>query len=400
MHIGVIADPRSFHTQKWTKGLLETSVQVTVFSFSSYQLGYVPCVYIQPVFGEDGSPSYLSFLLSGKRLRKALKAHQVDIANPINITPYGVWADMSGFRPMGSVAMGADIFEYPPKGISRDIPLQQLWGQVEALSLTGKITSTIKQPIFRRLVKRALQHSDFITGDNLQLVYAVRDWFEIAKEKVHLNRWGIEEELFQASDKRLDELRKKYGILPNQKVVLSPRGLKPIYQGELLLDTVAELLKEGTEDVKYILFSAGYGISSRIVEKGKAMESQYPNLYIAWDLIPREEVCALWNLVDVFISAPVYDGYSNALSEGRYIGALPIVNDIPAHQELILHGENGFVVEPFDVPGLKEQIREVLEQLDTHKEKMVQTNRDWILENAHLPTNMKTFVELCRQAIR
>lgn len=400
MHIGVIADPRSFHTQKWTKGLLETGVQVTVFSFSSYQLGYVSCVYIPPVMGKDGNPSYLSFLLSGKRLRKALEVHQVDIANPINITPYCVWADKSGFRPMGSIAMGADIFEYPPKGIGRDIPLQQLWGQVEALSLTGKITSAIKQPIFRRLVKRALQHSEFITGDNLQLVYAVRDWFGIAEGKVHLNRWGIEEELFQVSDERLDGLRGKYGILPHQKVVLSPRGLKPIYQGELILDAIAELLKEGSQDVKYILFSAGYGISSSIIEKGKALEAKYPNLHIAWDLIPRKEVCALWNLVDVFISAPVYDGYSNALSEGRYIGALPIVNDIPAHQELMTHGENGFVVKPFDVPTLKLQILEVLEQLDAYKEKMVQANRNWILENAHLPTNMKAFVDLCRQAIR
>ncbi|MEM9936932.1 MAG: hypothetical protein AAF824_25105, partial [Bacteroidota bacterium] len=65
-----------------------------------------------------------------------------------------------------------------------------------------------------------------------------------------------------------------------------------------------------------------------------------------------------------------------------------------------VHGENGFVVEPFNVPCLKKQIQEVLAHLDVYKDKMAKTNRSWILENAHLPTNMKAFVELCKQAVR
>ena len=100
-----------------------------------------------------------------------------------------------------------------------------------------------------------------------------------------------------------------------------------------------------------------------------------------------------------FISAPVYDGYSNALSEGRYIGAIPIVNAIPGNLELIRHKENGCIVEPFEPDLLTQTLEEILADTDAWKRKFSGQNTEWILKNAHLKTNIRHFLDLCEESV-
>lgn len=399
MHFAVLSDPNHFHTQKWVKGLLEAGQEVSVFSFEKGEIEGANCVRINPRFSRKGQATYLSFLFSGKALLKALQEHQIDILNPINMTPYGVWGRNAHFTPMVSIAMGADILEYPPKDLDL-LPESRRWEKqtTEVYGPLQGFISRLKRRFFRGQVQKALDASSLITGDNLLLVHAVREWFGIAEKKVHLNRWGIEEELFKMSAVEEKGLKEKFGIADGQRVVLSPRGLKPIYQGDIIIAAFEKLLKAGRKE-KYILLSAGYEIPQEVDEKAQRLSQAYPNFHYVRGLIPREEACKLWNLTDVFISAPIYDGYSNALSEGRFMGAVPIVNDIPATQELLVHKKNGWIVDPFEPQKLAEELEIVLEDVDEWKETFSAKNREWILANAHLKSNMKAFVEACEKLL-
>ena len=401
MHIAVLSDPENFHTQKWSLALRRAGMRVTIFSFSDYEYAAVPCVKIQPRFTINGQLTYASFLFSADRLREALLEHQVDIINPINATPYGVWAARTDLNPIACIAMGADILEFPPKRSHSTIPKERHWGSKSATkqSLLWQLTHSIKWHIFRSQVKNALEKANFITGDNLELVRAVSEWFDIPAEKVHLNRWGIEEELFEVSQKRKEELRQKYHIKAGQKVVLSPRGMKPIYQGDIILNSFEHLLESGRHDTQFIMLSAGYEIPPALHQKAMQLTEKYECFTYVPEILPREEVCQLWSLIDVFISAPVYDGYSNALSEGRYMGVVPIVNAIPGNIELITHGENGWIVDPFNENQLSQSLEYILNRLPEIKQQFAVANREWILSNAHLKTNIKKFIELCRQFV-
>lgn len=400
MHIAVLSDPENFHTQKWSLGLQNAGAKVTIFSFSDYRYDKVPCVQIQPKWGRPDKLSYLSFLRTGKALRKALVEHKVDLINPINITPYGVWADQSGFRPMISIAMGADIFEYPPKRKQFDIPWERTWNQVEVGNRFTRIREFLKWYAFRYYVGRSLKHSDMITGDNLQLVHAVQDWFKIPEQKVRLNRWGIEEELFTTTEAERVALKEKYQVRDWQKVVLSPRGMKPIYQGDIILEAFELLLRRGVRDIKFIMLSAGYEVPDKMRKKAAFLASNFENFHVEFGVLPREEVAKLWSIVDAFISAPVYDGYSNALSEGRYMGAIPLVNAIPANLELIEHDYNGWMVDPFRPQELADAILTLNEDLSSYKSRYASLNRDWIMLNSHLKTNARMFVKLCKRVLK
>ena len=401
MHIAVLSEPANFHTQKWASALQRAGAKVTIFSFSDYQIEGLECVKIKPGFTVNGNITYASYLYSGDKLAEALKEHKVDLLNPLNITPFGVWATRCGFEPVVSIAMGADILEYPPQRKQSNIPESRIWesNQTKKSGPFGSAFKGFKWHVFRYHVKEALQKSALITGDNLQLVNAMENWFDIPTQKLKLNRWGIEEDLFKVCEDRRSELLKKFNIRDWQRTILSPRGMKPVYQGDLILESFEMLLRRGVRDINMIMLSAGYEVPADIQKKAKELDKQFPNFNYVDEQLPREEVLELWSVVDAFISAPVYDGYSNAVSEGRYAGAIPIVNPIPANLELIRHKVNGWVVDPFTPEHLADALLEILPDIDDYKKRFAPANRKWILKHSHLETNIKAFLKDCKKVL-
>lgn len=401
MHIAVLSDPANFHTQKWATALQAQGVRVTVFSFSTYQHPGITCVHIPPRYAPGGRLTYASYLQTGDRLRAALQERGVDLVNPLNVTPFGVWAAKAGIRPMITVAMGADVLEYPPRRADQDIPLTRIWGsqQLQAGPFQA-VTYSLKWHLFRQQVARTLRASDLITGDNLQLVQAVRDWFDIPARQVLLNRWGVEPELFVPDPGQQEALRRRFDIRSWQRVVLAPRGLRPVYQGDVAFRAFELLVRRGTRDTKFLMLSAGYEAPSQLEAEARALSDQFQNFHYEPGLLTREEMGQLWGLVDVVLSIPVYDGYSNALSEGRFAGAIPLVNDIPAHREIMVPDVHGCFVDTLSPETLADQLLEMLPQLDLLKAQMGPANAAWIRRHAWLPQNIRLFVRHARQLVQ
>ncbi len=400
LHIGVLAEPDHFHTRKWVKSLQAAGARVTIFSFSPTIIPEAPCVQVIPNAQWKGKHTYLSYLFSGKKLLTALHTHGVDVVNPIDVTPFGVWGRVSGFRPMAMVSMGADILEYPPTTTLLPFPASRSWSSEdpEPLGASDRLIFGLKWRIFRHQVKKALDASAFITGDNLHLVDSVKAYFDIPAEKVRLHRWGVEPELFEHNPATLARLKKRLNIQPGELVVMSPRGLKPIYQGDIILEGFRLMMESGAcPHVRFIALSAGYDIPAAIDLKARKLEADYEQFTYVSEVLPREDVLALWPLCQIMISAPVYDGYSNALSEARYAGVIPVVNDIPASQELLIHQENGWYVSPFTPEQLSNELGTLLANLEHWKHKFAGPNRSWIEANAMLTTNMARFYSWCRE---
>jgi glycosyltransferase involved in cell wall biosynthesis len=210
--------------------------------------------------------------------------------------------------------------------------------------------------------------------------------------------FGIEPELFVVSEDRLSALRSQFSIASGQAVVLSPRGAKPVYQADIILAGFEQLLLAGDSKTRFLFLSAGYLVADEVRQKAEFLEKSYPNFSFVADALPRETMYALWNLVDVFVSAPVYDGYSAALAEGRFAGAIPVVNDIPGNRELISHLQNGWVCAPFTPIQLATDLKMILADLTSFKTRFASRNRQWILENSLIRNNVERFLlELSRR---
>lgn len=394
MHIAVLSDPGNFHTQKWVKALMETGAKVTVFSYDGGKIPETDCVQVKPPVRQKGNFSYSSYLLGGRALNKELNLRNVDIVNALNITPFGVWALKSGKRPLIASALGADILEYPPELSMSPSLAQRSWDNVEGDPSTDGYGW--KRRFHRRQVGKVLQGADLVTGDNQTLLDAMQDWFGVAPASMKLLRWGVEPELFDLGEAEQSRIRAKFGIHPGQTVVLSPRGAKAIYQGDLIIEAFAKLLAEGHADCRFILLGAGYTVANKVEQRAAELEKAYPNFLFVRDQLPREEVAGLWNEVDLFVSAPVYDGYSAALAEGRFVGAVPVVNDIPATQELIRHKENGWVTHPFTVDQLSQDLSHLLAHLPEYQYRFAAENKPWITQNSLQSTAANQFIDWCK----
>jgi glycosyltransferase involved in cell wall biosynthesis len=58
----------------------------------------------------------------------------------------------------------------------------------------------------------------------------------------------------------------------------------------------------------------------------------------------------------VSISLAVSDGLPGVLLEAMQAGAIPIQSSNSAGKDFIVHGENGFLVEPWDIESIKQCI--------------------------------------------
>ncbi|MEM7040240.1 MAG: glycosyltransferase, partial [Bacteroidota bacterium] len=376
MHIALLSDPNNFHTQKWGKALVDAGAQVTVFSFDVDKRGTLPSVRVAPPYARGGRYSYLAYMKGGPRLAAALQKAKVDVVNALNVTPFGVWAQKSGFEPVVASALGADLFEYPPKGEGSPLLEARAWANVEGKTgWWARQKAALLRGFYRRRVHAALHSAALVTGDNQMLVDAARDWFGVAEEKLKLLRWGVEPELFEVDAARLAALRARFGLEEGTPVVLSPRGAKAIYQGDIILKAFEKRLRSGQEKANFIMFSAGYEIATAVLERAAQLEKEFSNFHFIKEVLPREDVYALWNLVDVFVSAPIYDGYSAAVAEGRYIGAVPVVNAIPGNLEVIEHQENGLICDPFDPDSLAQLLGQILVDLPKWKVQFQEKNR-------------------------
>ena len=412
MHIAILSDPNNFHTRKWARALALAGAKVTVFSFEAEESGglhvsvpgrgdleqaLIECVQVKPLFRRKGKYSYLSYLYSGEELGKELDRRNVDIVNALNITPFGVWALQTGRKPLIASALGADILEYPP-GLELSPALKQRsWDNVEG-SVTGRGYG-LKRRFHRGQVEKVLRYADLVTGDNQTLLDCMRDWFRVDEQRMKLLRWGVEPELFESSETEQERVREQFGIQKGETVILSPRGAKAVYQGDIIIDAFERLLANGYADCRFIMLGAGYEVANNVEWRALALEKQYPNFRFVREQIPRETVALLWKEVDVFVSAPVYDGYSASLAEGRYVGAVPLVNDIPATRELIRHGENGWIVDPFTAEGLAKALEQVLKDLPEVKNKFGPTNRKWIEAHSMQSTSAEMFLQWCELLI-
>ncbi|MEM0996859.1 MAG: glycosyltransferase [Bacteroidota bacterium] len=394
MHIAVLSDPNNFHTQKWVRALQDAGADATVFSFEENRHSEIPAVTLPAPYRFRGRYSYLSYLRGGKVLNAVLQAHRVDLINALNITPFGVWAMRSQFRPLILSALGADILEYPPTGAGSPVLEFRSWSNISGdRRWIARKRHQLMRRYYRRLVAQALRAGDLITGDNQYLIDCMEQWFAVPPAKLKLLRWGVEEKMFAAEAAELTTLRTELGLRAEHRTILSPRGAKAIYQGDIILAAFTKLLADRTLAVQCIMLSSGYAIDPAVKQAAQQLAARDSRFVFVDQALPREKIYTLWNLVDVFISAPIYDGYSAAVAEGRYIGAVPVLNDIPATRELFVHGENGWICDPFTPEQLADDLGKILRDLPRLKEKFARTNRAWILEHSRVKNSARMFLK-------
>lgn len=375
MRIAVIGPPADLHLRRWGEALREAGAEVLFIGIERAPPDLQPYLSVgDPV----EIPRWIDFFARRHRLREILLQEKVDLAHPIHLTPSGVWVWSSGFRPYVPFAMGADVLEYSPY----PPPIERTWAlQNSSPTLLRKILIHLRRRLLPPFLAATLRHSLFAMGDNYDICFT-KKFFVKNKKYIELPT-GIRLGNGQQAERRL---------------ILAPRGATLLYQADIILEGYEAYLRSGGSLPLYLLAGA-YPPHPAIYQKAQRLKNDFPDLFFFFQKsISKKEIERLWSQTLAFISAPVYDGYSYAVAEGRGWGALPIVNAIPAHLEILTHGYNALFVEPFTPDKLAETLHRV-EQLRQEAPFWQAPNTLWIRRFSDLVENVKLFLNLVESAL-
>lgn len=302
MRICFVAEAPFIHTHKWAEYFVNRGHEVHIISLRDDKIEGATVHLVKNGFGKL---AYLLALPQVKQLIQALKPH---ILHAHHVTSYGLLAAISGFQPLFVTCHGSDVLVSPKRS-----------------------------PLLREVVKYVLAKAVRITSVAQHMTKELAR-MGIERAKILTFQYGIDRSQFCKRDSILAS---------NGPIVLSTRQLKPIYNYELLLESVPYVLDEipatrfvivgdGPEAPKLQQLSENRGISRNVEFVGR---------------IPHERITDYLNAATVFVSTSLSDGTSLCLLEAMACELFPVVTDIPANHEWIEDGKNGFLT-PVDKPRL------------------------------------------------
>ena len=120
------------------------------------------------------------------------------------------------------------------------------------------------------------------------------------------------------------------------------------------------------------------GIAERVVFHGK---------------VDQPRIAKVLNESHIFVSSSKSDGNNVSLNEAFACGVLSIATDIPANQQWITDGQNGFLFEPGNVQSLVEKFLVAHGSFDSISIQFAKLNSKIIEERAIWSKNMERVEE-------
>jgi glycosyltransferase involved in cell wall biosynthesis len=155
-----------------------------------------------------------------------------------------------------------------------------------------------------------------------------------APERAQLMRWGVDLDLFSPPNDRA-AAKRELG-LPDAPVILSARGLAPVYNPDVVLSAF-ERLRERVPDAVLVLKHLGPG------EPALAGGPVPPGVRIVGN-VPYEQLPAYFRAADVCMSIPQSDSSPRSVWEAMACGCPCVLSDLPWTRELIENDRHALLV--------------------------------------------------------
>jgi len=201
--------------------------------------------------------------------------------------------------------------------------------------------------LMKRYTHLCLQQVDALHTDCKRDQRLAGVWgFDMEKHNIVLpGAGGVQRDMFHPP------LLSTLSNLPNNLMVINPRGMRAYIRNEAFFQSIPRVLEN--EPMTQFLCPA------------MADESQAENWLVEFDiahaveLMPpqsRAQMADLFRRAQVTVSPSLHDGTPNTLLEAMACGCFPVVGDLESIREWITPGVNGLLVDPNDPRALAEAI--------------------------------------------
>ncbi|MBU8932934.1 MAG: glycosyltransferase [candidate division Zixibacteria bacterium] len=348
MKILLLADSRSFHTERFAGELRRLGCRVLV---ASVERGRMLHFHLRP----RGEVRTQHYIMSAFRARALLKRFKPDIINAHFASGYGFLASLMGHHPEVPYllhVLGSDVLIVPHMSSLR-----------------------------RRKVRRALLTADCIVTDS---DYLAEETSSLAPtRRIETIGWGVERAA-------LDHHRVDYALGRPLRIIV-PRGQEPVYNNSFIIDALKPLIREGK--VKITFPASG----SLLGEFRNRLSSLSDAGVLFYDRMPRCGFVPFMAGFDVCLSAAISDSSPTILIEAMALGLIPVAAKIPGVREW-LSPDSGYLFNLGKPEELRHVIKKLISDNDPHTT-MKQRNLEEVCNRGIFEENMVRQVELMRSLV-
>ena len=200
-----------------------------------------------------------------------------------------------------------------------------------------------------------------------------------AKKVERIDGIGVDDKRFkiEISEEEKANLRKEFGIKINDIVLTYVAELIPRKNQSLMIEAMSEIVKNNS-NVKLLL--VGTGILKEEYEK------QIKELGLEKNVILtgyRKDVPKIFRITDIGVSTSKQEGLPINLVEAQMIGLPVVATNVRGNNEVVLDGENGYLVE--NKEGLIAKINTLIKDTKLRiqmSENALKNSKKYTLENA------------------
>jgi L-malate glycosyltransferase len=267
-------------------------------------------------------PPPLRGLHMSRELARVAAAYEPDLVHAHYLPEYGWMAARERLEPLVCSAWGSDVL-----GAGR---------------------------IARLRSRKALEASAIVLVDSAHLAREVRT-LAGRDVRVEIVRWGLDLDRFVPGD--ASKAREALGLDGDGPLVAGVRGLRPVYNPELLLEAFA-LVRRHRSDARLLL---KHPLDSTPPFVGEAIERlALTGAVTVLGNLPAEKLPDVYRAADVVVSIPSSDSSPRSVWEALACGRPVVVSDLPwARDEL--EPEGRALLTPLRADAVAEAIGRVLD---------------------------------------
>jgi len=255
---------------------------------------------------EHGVPTSTMEFPSILWFRRLLREFEPDVVHA-HWMPFATLAMLAGARPLVAQAWGSDVY------------------------LAGRR--------HRFELRVTLRRTAIAMTDSADLIKRL-ERFGPKSLRTMLVNWGVDLDTFTPpSAAERAALKAGLGLEPGP-VILSPRGLKDIYNPEVVVSAFSRL-RETFPDAQLVLKHAG------VEELLEPRWRDAPGVKVV-GYLDAAQMVALFRAADVTVSIPKSDSSPRSVWEAMAAGSATVLSDLPWAHELIEDGRQSLLVQPQD----------------------------------------------------
>lgn len=336
MKILYLGGAKSWHTQKWLEYFIEAGHEVHLLSRDSnanvkHNIVFHPKIrihFVKEISKISGVRLFLTLPKAVRELRQLIYDIKPDILHAYGLRHYGLWGALSDYHPYIVTPIGSDAIVYARRNL-----------------------------VDKYLAKIIYRKCDVLIGASELLLQSAQE-LGMNKEKCFLIQNGVDRRMFNDKIDR-DFLRRKLKLDKNTNVVISPRGLESLYNIDIIVRAILDVLK--TKPNTHFVFFYAFGERHYNTLIQLVDELKVRNFVTFLNYIPYEEVPLTLASADVVVSIPSTDSSPRSVYESMAVGVPCILSEISWTKSFIIHGENAIIVPPRDEKSVAKAIVELLE---------------------------------------